>query len=151
MSNLSPPKKYNVALSTLKILQIKQTHSEILHKKVWEFYNMIATPDAFGVATIEFQAQKLYNLLLKPTENYLTGKAILYGTAIRPTISSQIHDVKVSPTDVTVECVHATLELPHDTLRHLLPLQGGRRPVFFFSSRPLAFFAAIFKAITREL
>jgi len=46
----------------------------------------------------------------------LTGKAILYGTAIRPTISSQIHGVKVSPTDVTVELPYVTLELPHVTV-----------------------------------
>jgi len=35
---------------------------------------MIATPDAFGVATLQFQAQELYNLLLKPVETHLAGK-----------------------------------------------------------------------------
>ncbi|MCX6582152.1 MAG: CHAT domain-containing protein [Candidatus Aminicenantes bacterium] len=49
-------------------------NSEVLDKKVREYYTMIATPDAFGVPTLEFQAQELYNLLLKPVENHLAGK-----------------------------------------------------------------------------
>ncbi len=50
-------------------------NKENLHKKVLQFYNMIATPDTFGVETLQFQAQELYNLLLKPAETHLTGKS----------------------------------------------------------------------------
>ncbi len=49
--------------------------SETLAKKVREYYTMISNPGTFGVATLEFQAQALYNLLLKPSEAHWDGKA----------------------------------------------------------------------------
>jgi CHAT domain-containing protein/tetratricopeptide (TPR) repeat protein len=48
--------------------------SESLSKKVREYYTMISNPGTFGVETLEFQAQALYNLLMKPAETHWAGK-----------------------------------------------------------------------------
>jgi CHAT domain-containing protein/uncharacterized protein HemY len=49
-------------------------NSETLAKKVQEYYTMISNPGIFGVETLEFQAQELYNLLLRDAENHWAGK-----------------------------------------------------------------------------
>jgi CHAT domain-containing protein len=49
-------------------------NSETLAKKVQEYYAMISKPGTFGVETLEFQAQELFNLLLRDAENHWTRK-----------------------------------------------------------------------------